>query len=63
MRTSTSARTIACGLAVVMSLTVVGCSGQPLSTREKGTGIDVLIFRDDKVLVPVVRDSIVHLVL
>ena len=41
MRTSTT-KTIACGLAVVMSLTVVGCSGQPLSTREKGTGIGAL---------------------
>jgi uncharacterized protein YcfJ len=37
MRTSTT-KTIACGLAVVIALAVTGCSGQPLSTREKGTG-------------------------
>ena len=41
MRTSTT-KTIACGLAVVMALAVTGCSGQPLSTREKGTGIGAL---------------------
>ena len=40
-RTSTT-KTIACGLAVVMALAVVGCSGQPLTTREKGTGIGAL---------------------
>jgi phage tail tape-measure protein len=34
---------IACGLAVVMALAVTGCSGQPLSTREKGTGIGALL--------------------
>jgi uncharacterized protein YcfJ len=42
MRTSTT-KTIACGLAVVMALAVTGCSGQPLSTREKGTGIGALL--------------------
>jgi phage tail tape-measure protein len=41
MRTSTT-KTIACGLAVVIALAVTGCSGQPLSTREKGTGIGAL---------------------
>jgi phage tail tape-measure protein len=42
MRTSTT-KTIACGVAVVMSLAVIGCSRQPLSTREKGTGIGALV--------------------
>src|SRR3984893_7545189 len=41
MRTSTT-KTIACGLAVGLALAVTGCSGQPLSTREKGTGIGAL---------------------
>jgi phage tail tape-measure protein len=42
MKTSTT-KTIACWLAVVMALGVTGCSGQPLSTREKGTGIGALL--------------------
>ena len=42
MRTSVT-KTIAYWLAVVMALAVIGCSGQPLSTREKGTGIGALI--------------------
>ena len=33
---------IARGFAVVMALAVIGCSGQPLSTREKATGIGAL---------------------
>ncbi len=42
MRTSTT-KTIACWLAVLMALGVTGCSGQPLSTREKGTDIGALL--------------------
>jgi phage tail tape-measure protein len=42
MRTSTT-KTMACGLAMVMALAMSGCSGQPLSTREKGTGIGALV--------------------
>jgi phage tail tape-measure protein len=41
MKTSTT-KTIACGLALVTALAVTGCSGQPLTTREKGTGIGAL---------------------
>src|ERR1700726_4308468 len=36
-------KTVVCALAVVTALAVTGCSGQPLSTREKGTGIGALI--------------------
>jgi phage tail tape-measure protein len=42
MRTSTK-KTIVCGLAAIMALVLIGCSGQPLSTREKGTGIGALV--------------------
>ncbi|MGB6563819.1 MAG: hypothetical protein WBE69_14560, partial [Candidatus Binataceae bacterium] len=42
MRTSAT-KTIVYGLAVVAALAMIGCSGQPLSTREKGTGIGALI--------------------
>src|ERR1700730_6964876 len=42
VRTSVT-KTIAYWLAVVVALAVIGCSGQPLSTREKGTGIGALI--------------------
>ena len=35
-------KTVVCALAVVTALAVTGCSGQPLSTREKGTGIGAL---------------------
>jgi phage tail tape-measure protein len=34
---------VAFALAVVMALALVGCSGQPLSTREKGTGIGAIL--------------------
>jgi phage tail tape-measure protein len=35
-------RLITAALALVMLFAVAGCSGQPLSTREKGTGIGTL---------------------
>jgi len=39
---SIASKLIAVAVALVMLLTVAGCSGQPLSTREKGTGIGAL---------------------
>jgi uncharacterized protein YcfJ len=36
-------KTIVYGFAVIAALAVIGCSGQPLSTREKGTGIGALL--------------------
>lgn len=42
MRPSTK-KAVAAMLAVVMALAVAGCSGQPLSEREKGTGVGALI--------------------
>ena len=33
----------ACIIAVAMLVAVAGCSGEPLSTREKGTGIGALV--------------------
>jgi outer membrane lipoprotein SlyB len=41
MRTSGS-KLITVAIALLMLLGFVGCSGQPLSTREKGTGIGAL---------------------
>lgn len=43
MRRSIIGRAIAMILAAVMALALIGCSGQPLSTREKGTGIGALL--------------------
>ena len=43
MRTSIIGKAAAMLLAAVMALALIGCSGQPLSTREKGTGIGALL--------------------
>jgi phage tail tape-measure protein len=42
MRTSIK-KAVSLTLAAVMALALIGCSGQPLSTREKGTGIGALL--------------------
>jgi uncharacterized protein YcfJ len=39
---SIASKLIAVAVALVMVLAMTGCSGQPLSTREKGTGIGAL---------------------
>jgi phage tail tape-measure protein len=39
---SIASKLITVAVAVVMLFAVTGCSGQPLSTREKGTGIGAL---------------------
>jgi phage tail tape-measure protein len=40
---SISNKLAAIAIAAIMLIGVVGCSGQPLSTREKGTGIGALL--------------------
>jgi uncharacterized protein YcfJ len=40
---STIAKSIIVATALMMLLAITGCSGQPLSTREKGTGIGALL--------------------
>src|SRR5215469_7367631 len=42
MMRSIASKLITVAVALVMLLAIAGCSGQPLSTREKGTGIGAL---------------------
>jgi uncharacterized protein YcfJ len=39
----TATKTAVAGLLVVVAMAMAGCSGQPLTTREKGVGIGALV--------------------